>query len=226
MAELTTTELAERLGVTRRRALDLLGSGAVGGRRLANTAWLADADSVTRYEIASRRGSGRALAAATAWAVLWELSGLDAEWLPQRTRARVRSRIRQSDAAELAVAVSARARAHRFRVANSARAAEGLIATGRAAASVLATDLMEDDRLVSGYLRSGTVETYAAAHFMLADHTGQHVVYENTLPIVYDARAMPPAVIAADLATSIDTRERAAGVEELERLRRAWLAVN
>lgn len=226
MLELTTTELAGRLGVTRRRALDLLGSGIVTGRQLANGAWLADADSTTRYEIAARRGRGRTLAATTAWGLLWELSGRHAEWLPHRTRARVRARIRESTGDEIAVAVSGRTVARRFRAANAVRAAEGLVATGRAAASVLGTDLIDDRRQVSGYVRSGTVAQYAAEHFMVADATGRDLIYENTLPTRYESRVMPAAVIAADLAISTDTRERSAGIAALEHLRREWLAAN
>lgn len=226
MADMTASELAERLGVTHRRATDLLASGTVAGRRLANGAWLADADSVTRYETAARRHRGRALDAATSWGLLWELSGLDADWLTPSTQSRVRRRIRQTGAEELARAVAGRATARRYRAANIQRAAEGLITTGRAAAGQLDSELIDDRRRVSGYVRSGTVDEYAEAHFMVADSAGQEVIYENTLPIRYDEDAMPAAVIAADLAVSTDTRERSVGLRVIEELRRAWLAAH
>lgn len=226
MADMTATELAERLGVTRRRATDLLASGAVVGRQLANGTWLADADSVIRYESAARQRRGRALDAATAWGLLWELSGLDAGWLTPSTRSRVRRRIRQTGAEELARAVAGRTIARRYRAANAERAAEGLIATGRAAGGRLRTELIDDRRRVSGYVRTGTADDYAEAHFMMADSAGQDVIYENTLPIRYDEQEMPAAVIAADLAVSTDTRERSAGLRALDELRRAWLAAH
>src|SRR5690606_9990784 len=116
--------------------------------------------------------------AATAWGLLWELSALDAAWLPTRTRARVRHRIRESFAADLAAAVSRRTRAHRYASANVERAAAELIATGRAAADILNTELVSDRRRVSGYVRSGTPDEYAATHFMVADAGGEDVVYE------------------------------------------------
>lgn len=223
MTDMTATELAERLGVTRRRATDLLASGAVAGRRLANGTWLADVDSVTRYEFTARGRRGRALDAATAWGLLWEISGLDADWLTPNTRSRVRRRIGQTGAEDLVRAVASRTTARRYRAANAERAAEGLITTGRAAAGRLGTELIDDRRRVSGYVRSGTADAYAEAHFMVADIAGQDVIYENTLPIRYDDDAMPAAVIAADLAMSTDTRERSAGLSALEELRRAWL---
>lgn len=57
MTDLTTTQLAERLGVTKRRALDLLRSETIMGRQLVNGTWLVDSDAVARYEIYARRGS-------------------------------------------------------------------------------------------------------------------------------------------------------------------------
>lgn len=224
MVDLTATQLAERLGVTTRRARDLLRSEEITGRQLANGTWLADSDTVARYEVSASRGSGRTLDAATAWGLLWELSGLDADWLSASTRARVRRRIRNSDAEALAAAVSRRTRAHHFNAANAERASAGLIRTGRAAVSVLDTDLIEDSRQVAGYVRSGAVEDYAKSHFMIPAVAGYDVIFENTLPIEYAGETMPAAVVAADLTMSTDTRERNAGLRALQEMRQRWLA--
>lgn len=226
MVDLTATQLAERLGVTTRRARDLLRSEEITGRQLANGTWLADSDAVARYEVSASRGSGRTLDSATAWGLLWELSGLDAEWLSASTRARVRRRIRESDAAAIAAAASKRARAHRFTAANAERASAGLIRTGRAAVSVLDTDLIEDSRQVTGYVRAGTVDDYAKSHFMILAAAGNDVIFENTLPIDYAGETMPAGVVAADLAVSTDTRERSAGLRALEEMRQRWLAAH
>lgn len=224
MVDLTVTQVAERLRVTRRRALELLRTEAITGHRLANGTWLADSNSVARYEVTATRGSGRMLDVSTAWGLLWELSGLEANWLSASTRARVRRRIRESEASLLAAAVAKRSRARRYRAANAELAAENLIASGRAAANLIDTDLIEDRRQVCGYVRSGTVEHHAKTHFMIEARNGHDVLYENTLPVAYAAAAMPAAVIAADLATSIDTRERSAGLQALEEMRQRWLA--
>ncbi|MDR1213311.1 MAG: hypothetical protein LBK54_04375 [Propionibacteriaceae bacterium] len=226
MADLTATELADRLGVTRQRALGLLGSGVIAGRRLANGVWLADGDAVARYEVVARRGRGRSLDRSTAWGVLWTLSGLRADWLGETTRARVRRRLREWSADDLVRATAGRTVAHRYTAANAERAAAGLIATGRAAADALGSGLINDRRRVSGYVRSGSPDEYAESHFMVADVAGQDLVYENTLPVDFDGDVMPDAVIAADLATSVDTRERSAGLQSIEKMRRVWLAVD
>lgn len=224
MVDLTATQLAERLGVTTRRARELLRSKEIAGRQLANGTWIADGDAVARFEVSAPRGSGRTLDAATAWGLLWELSGLDADWLSASTLARVRRRIRDTEASAIATAVSKRTRAHRFTAANAERASAGLIRTGRAAASVLDTDLIEDIRQVAGYLRSGAVDDYARSHFMIPAAAGNDVIFENTLPFDYAGGIMPAAVVAADLTMSTDTRERSAGLRTLEEMRQQWLA--
>ncbi len=224
--DMTVTEVAERLGITRRAVGYLLEDGSITGRRLTSGTWLVDADSVSRWEHIGQRGQGRPLNTNTAWAILWELSGLDAEWLERTTRFRLRDRIRGYDAAGLARAVARRTVAHHYRAANAERAADGLIATGRAVADVLEMGLIGDRRRVAGYVRDGTADAWAVSHFMLSDSAGQDVIYDNTLPIRYDADEMPSAVVAADLARSTDTRERSAALRALEQMRQAWLAAS
>lgn len=219
MAELTAVELAARLGISRRHAINLLADAVITGRQLPSGAWLADLDSTLRYEVGAHRGSGRTLKASSAWGLLWELSGLTASWLTPSTRSRVRSRIRSWSAEEIARAVSNRTRAHRFDAANTFVAQSGLIATGRVVASRLDVGLMDDPRDAQGYVRRGTVAQYARERFMVASPAGRAVLYDLTLPIPYNGNSMPVAVIAADLAIGLNTRERSGGLQALERLR-------
>ncbi|QYM76470.1 hypothetical protein [Leucobacter luti] len=158
--------------------------------------------------------------------LLWELSGLDPDWLSASTRARVRRRIRNSGAEALAAAASKRTRAHRFTAANAERASAGLIRTGRTAVSVLDTDLIQDSRQVAGYVRSGIIDDYSKSHFMIPAAVGHDVIFENTLPIDYAGETMPAGVVAADLVMSTDTRERSAGLRALEEMRLRWLAAH
>lgn len=223
MSDLTTKELAHRLGVSRRHAVELVSSRVIVGRQLASGAWLVDSDTVARYEVEIRRGRGRRLDTATAWGLLWILSGLDAPWLTPSTRSRLHARLRTSTPDALARAVASRTTAHRYQAANAAMAAEGLIATGRAVAGQLGVGLMDDNRAAIGYAPSSAA-AYAATRFMLESPSGQHVIYDITLPVPFTGKCMPAAVIAADLALSTDTRERAGGLAALENLRIAWLA--
>lgn len=228
MVELTAVELAERLAVSRRRAIELLAEHDISGRQLPSGAWLADSDSVARYEASARgRGSGRRLTTDNAWGLLWMLSGLDPSWATPVALSRLRARLRRDTPDALARAVASRTTAHRYQAANPAKAAEGLIATGRAAAGRLGVGLMDDRRAAVGYPPAKvTAVEYAKTHFMVETPTGQHIVYDNTLPVPYTGDAMPLAVIAADLAASTDTRERAGGLRALEELRAHWLTTD
>lgn len=225
MGEFTVTELAEHLGVSSRRARMLLAEGTIAGRQLPSGLWLADSADVHRFT-RRRHGAGRALNPDTAWALLYELSGVRAgHLLPRATYTRARARIRTMTAEGLAAAVAGRTRTHRFRAANAAKAQDGLIATARPAANLIGSDLIEDTRRVAGYVPTGTtVEEWARSHFMVADTTGFDVLYENTAPEGY---ATPlPAVVAADLALSLDTRERSAGLRALDQAIADWRAAH
>lgn len=225
MAEVTVTEVANRLGVTPRRARMLLADGVISGHQLPAGDWLADIDSVTRY-LVRRKAGGRSLRPATAWAMLYELSGVDAAHvLPRATYTRVRTRLRSMAPDVLAVAVADRTVTHRYRAANAVKAQADLIPTGRAASDLISSDLLPDTRRVAGYVPAGTtVADYARSHFMAEDPTGHDLLYENTAP---DPYAEPlPAVVAADLALSTDTRERSAGIHALQELKNRWLATS
>ena len=50
------------------------------------------------------------------------------------------------------------------------------------------------------------------------------VVIGLTVPVPIDSGVMPFAVIAADLAVSVTTRERSVGLRALNELRHRWLA--
>ena len=197
MAEISVASLAKRLGVSQRRANDLVADRAVIGRRTDSGAWLVDADSVNEY--LRRRRTRRGLTNEAAWALLWLLDARTVDWVSESTLARLRRRIRERDADQLARDVAGRTRSHRYRAANAELAAEGLVLTGRSAASKLDTDLLDDRRLVRGYVPGGTaVSSWAAEHFMVEDETGQDILFDNTLPGGVDVEEeMPAAVVAA-----------------------------
>lgn len=222
--EITTADIAHRLGVTDRRARMLLADGAISGRQLPSRDWLADNDDVVRYLQRRRQTAGRGLNRATAWAILYELSGVEAAGLlPRATYARARTRIRTSSAEDLATAVAGRTATRRYRSANVVKAQADLIRTARAASDLIGSDLLPDTRRVAGYVPAGTaVADYARTHFMVEDPTGQDVLYENTAPLRTYTEPLA-AVVASDLAISTDTRERSAGLHALDEMKRSWL---
>lgn len=221
MPDITVPQLAKMLDVGARHARTLVDNGTFAARQLPSGEWLVDSDSVARY-LPRRKSAGRRLDNDTAWAILYELSGIRAaRLLPPATYARVRKRIRTMTAEDLAVAVSGRTSVHRYRAANATKAQADLVPTGRVASDIIASDLLPDFRRVAGYIPIGTtVVEYARTHFMHADPAGLDVLYENTAPGGLSEAL--PAVVAADLAISADTRERAAGVRALDALRNEW----
>lgn len=121
----------------------------------------------------------------------------------------------------IAVAVSGRTITHRYRSANAVKAQADLIPTARAAVDIIDTELLPDTRRVAGYVPAGvTASEYARTHFMVPDTTGHDTLYENTAP--GSLTEALPAVVAADLAVSTDTRERSARLRSLGALRSEW----
>ncbi|MGP3982113.1 helix-turn-helix domain-containing protein [Streptomyces sp. KR80] len=89
--ELSVSEVAERLGVSRQRVLALIHSGKlparlIGGRWVVESA---DAD-----ELRGGRRTGRPMAGRIAWGLLDLLDGGRAPWLTATERSRLRARLR------------------------------------------------------------------------------------------------------------------------------------
>jgi len=159
---------------------------------------------------------------ATAWGVLWELSGLKPSWLPASTHSRVRAHIAHSDAECLIRADAGRTTISYYEAGNADAARPGIILTARAAAGTLR--LFKSDRyVINGYVRTGDPHAHAADCGMVAAMGGRHVLFANTLPIEYPGGQMPKAVVAMDLARTTEGHNRAKAVIALERLREEWM---
>jgi len=223
MAEMSVAVLAGRLGVTQRRANQIVASGQIVARRTDSGAWLVDVDSADAY-MRTRRTT-RGISTDAAWALLFMLSNRPVDWIGESTRARLRRRIRAHHAELLAKEVAARTHTYRYRAANLTLAGDGLIFTGRSAVEALDTDLLPDRGRLYGYVPAdSTVDAWANDHFMVPDAAGTVFLFANTIPAVGADGGLPNAVVAADLAISADAREREAGVEALEEMRVRWMS--
>ncbi|WP_294180094.1 hypothetical protein [uncultured Schumannella sp.] len=223
MHEMSVATLARQLGVTQRRANQLVAGGQISARRTDSGAWLVDAASADAYT--RRRRTTRGLTADAAWALLFMLSNERAEWTSESTRARLRRRIRAHSAELIAQEVAGRTRVYRYRASNLALAEDGLLLTGRSAIEALNTDLLPDRGRLSGYVPAGTsVDEWATTRFMVADPAGAVFLFANTIPADGSDARLPGAVVAADLAISADAREREAGLEAIEEMRSRWLS--
>ncbi|HEX4400402.1 MAG TPA: hypothetical protein VHZ98_03660 [Galbitalea sp.] len=225
MDSLMTKDAAIALGVSQRQVTDLLQAGKLAGEQLGDGTWL-----VSPRSIAERRsfnaGAGRTWSAASSWALLGELSGKSASGLSESTLARIRRRIRTSSAEEIARKAAARTNAHRYKADSLERTTAELVLTGKSAAHKIDPDLTNQTRSVEGYVREGELQTFVRRNLLSADENGDVTIYERSGELNVDGNYASNAVIAADLARSTATRERAAGIAALEKMRQQWLATH
>lgn len=223
MQDLMTKDAALALGISQRQITELLRSGKLSGAQLQDGTWL-----VSRRSIGERRtlhtGTGRAWSASSSWALLDELSGRAAVGLSQSTYDRMKRRIRTTSVDEIARKVATRTKARRYAADSLARTANDLVLTGASAAEVIDRTLTSETRRVEGYIREGQLEEFARRHLLTKDAEGDVTIYEAPESQMLERRHASSAVIAADLARSVSTRERSAGLAALEDMRQAWLA--
>ncbi|WP_327006824.1 helix-turn-helix domain-containing protein [Dactylosporangium sp. NBC_01737] len=211
MALLTVAEAAERLGVTVRRVQHLVAGGTL--RSVARG--VVDEASVERY-LASRGGfRWRPWSEPTAWGAVALLSGRDAAWMGESQRSRLRGRLRELSAGELAGRARGRAEASRYTGHTStAGRLRGQVVDTSAAAEALG---LTATAAVDGYVAAGDLDALVARHGLIRDDAGPFTLRATgmAIDVVADLARTGPVVAALDLAESLDVRERRAGVDAL-----------
>lgn len=221
MPQMTTAAAADRLGVSQRQVQRLIATGDLPASRTAGDAWVVDALALKALA-RTRPTRGRPWSGHTAWAALWQLSGLDADWLDRRSARRLSERLTSLDAEGLLHAARRRAVVHRFRVSDSF--IEELTASVvRSGASAMTTEVFgmgRDAARVDGYCDDGALDGLVRDFHLADDARGNATLRAaplRALPIG-DRDEMPVAVVAADLAESLEVRERAPGTRVIEGL--------
>ncbi|WBU36711.1 hypothetical protein [Homoserinibacter sp. YIM 151385] len=223
MTDMSVAVLAKRLGVTQRRANQIVADGLISARRTDSGEWLVDVDSAEAF--GRSRRTARGLTPDGAWALLFILNGQRVDWISESTRTRLKRRIRDGSSEVLAREVAGRTKIRRYRAANLEKARKNLLLTGRSATETLFTELLPDQGRLYGYVPRGTtVDGWAADNFLVPDTVGNVFLFANTMPAAAAGEKVPASVVAADLAISADARERAAGAVALEEMRAAWLS--
>lgn len=226
MATVSSQTAATRLGVSDRQVRRLVAAGELEGRPLGR-ALLIDTSSVNRMASVSVSRRGRPWDEASAWAALWLLSGQrNIDWVDGHTRSRLRSRLRDMDAQELAVRARRRANTTRWRANEEAltRLADYLVLTGRSALTEDAVAARFDlaagaaAGTLEGYMLQHDVESLASSFVLVPDPSGP-----ATLRAVSDERWLigktaPLAAVALDLMDAPGTRQRSAGAHVLHEL--------
>lgn len=223
MTQVTTAVAAERLGVSQRQVQRLIEARELPATRTAGDAWVVDALAVNAMA-RSRPARGRPWSPATAWAALWRVSGLEVDWLDRRTMRRLDDRLASIDAEELVHATRRRAVICRYRASESFLAAvrEAVVPSGTSAMEPSTFGMDQGLGRVDGYCTSKAAELLEHDLHLVEDSRGNVTLRVAATPtVVLEGRGtMPVAVAAADLAESLEARERSAGLRVLERLLR------
>ena len=214
---LSTREAADLFGVTQHQVAQLCRSGEVAFKRIAGNALLVDSRSLRQY-IQLRKGRGRPFDQKTALAALWMLSGLPVDWLEYPQLRRLKIRLAQIDADSLVWLTRRRSEVRAFRVSRSfANEISGrLILTGSSDAVAQRFGLTPRGDTVEGYVVKSDLPCLEEDFFLVDDSDGNVVLRVADWLPDWNEAAMPAAVCAADLATSLNTRERSAGIRVLE----------
>lgn len=223
---MSTVEAASHLGVSARQVQRLVDDGVLDRVGLVGRSCLIDASSVQRLKVqGSSRGrpwSDRAIAAA-----LDILSDGDTGRLNSVERSRMRQRLRGMQAADLVRSMRQRASVTRFRASASLidEITDAVHLTGEAALAH-DHDLSRIFRLTAGAADDvdGYVDATSAAKIIRSCHLVEDAQGNVTLRVTsIDALlqdALDPVVVAMDLAGSLATRQRSAGLAYVsERLR-------
>lgn len=213
MSLLAVFEAAARLGVSTRQVQHLVARGDL--RQVVRGA--IDETSVERL-LAVRGGSHkRAWSEATAWGAVAILSGIDAEWMGESQRSRLKGRLRAMSAAVLVERARERADVTRY----SAHSSTGqyLVAELVVAADVAGRLGLAQINNIDRYLAVGDLVGLISRHGLIRDDEGRATLRATSmdLDVVRDLSKRSVVLAALDLAESLDVRERRAGLDALDR---------
>ena len=216
----SSVQAAQLLGVTDHEIARLVRDGELSATKVAGRAFLLDASEVHLYaEI--RQGKGRPLSPPSAWAALWLLSGLNVDWLDYSQMRRLRIKLKSIAPEELVWQTRRRMSAKRFRASRSfiPKLRGELVLTGKSCISVLGSEITEQSEILEGYSPLG-FQALEQRYHLAEDATGNAIirVAEGEQRLFDGIEQAPIAVVAADLAITLDTRERSAGLNVLRRL--------
>ena len=156
----------------------------------------------------------------TAFGALWALSGLDFGWLTYAQARRLGARLKIASAEWLSWQLRKRAQPRRYRASASFldSIAESLCLSGSSSSILGSFGLLQSRGTVEGYTTEDKVDELTSSYFLQEDTQGNVIIHvASWLPDGLGVE-MPIAAVAADLAQSLDTRERESGLDMLRRL--------
>lgn len=211
MTLLGVADAAERLGVSTRQVRHLAASGEL--RLLARG--VVDEASVDRLLAVRGDSHRRAWSEQTAWGAVALLSGLDAAWMGESQRSRLKGRLRATGAEQLVERARDRAVVQRY---------AGHPSTARRLRSEVVN--LSDAAVRLGLAETAAVDAYVAAddiadlvshHALVLDDAGDFTLRATTMDLaVVEELAEGSVLVALDLAESLEVRERRIGLDALD----------
>lgn len=219
MSLVAVREAAERLGVSARQVQYLVAQGEL----TAPVRGVIESESIDRFLAVRGPTRTRPWSQPTAWGAVAILTGVDASWMGPTQRSRLKAALRSVTAAELLARARKRAQVKQFAGHSSVirRVRDVLVDTAAAGTRL---GLAEPTR-VDGYTDADGLATLVRHYGLLPDDAGQLTVRVTAFPMDTVRELTESGVVLAglDLAESLDTRERRAGLDAigdaLERLR-------
>lgn len=204
-------DTAERLGVSPRQVQHLVAQGEL--KSLARG--VIDSESIDRFLAVHGQQRTRPWSPETAWGAVAVLSGLVASWMGETQRSRLKARMRSMSAADLVERT--RERAEVVQYAGHSSVAERLkrrIVDTNVARSRLG---LADANVVDGYVDANELDELVRRFGLVRDTSGRVTLRATTFPTGTITRiaAADTVLTALDLAGSLDTRERATGMDAL-----------
>jgi hypothetical protein len=212
-------DAARQLGVSDRQLRKLVASGQL----VALGRGLVDARSVWQHQAQQGVHRERTWATATAWAALDMLTGGSAEWLGKTQGSRLKARLDGLSASDLVSRTRNRATVHRFAAHRSVLKLLGARLVDAGATGNRLGLTARSDR-VDGYLSLDDLATLMKEYALTPDLDGSVVVRATSFDLAAVRRIaeQSPLLAAVDLAGSLDTRERSAGMEAAAGVLKQW----
>lgn len=211
MSMLAVSEAADRLGVTPRQVQHLVASGDLSSVARG----FVDSSSVDRLIAIRRGGRARTWSEATAWGAVALLTGVEATWMGESQRSRLRAQLRQLNAEQVVARTRNRAIAMRYGGHPSA--------VSRVRAAAVSSHLaarrlgLADVNAVDAYVGADEVDEVARTYGLVLDNSGAFTLRATSMvmDVVRELIEDGDVVAALDLAESPDVRERSAGMKAL-----------
>lgn len=226
MAELSVRETAMRLGISEQRTRQMLREKELTGRQVNGHTWLVDATSV-QDRARVEPGRGRPWSDQTLEAIVTALAR------GSRIDAKSATRLRATEAEQLARKIAQAFAVRRFRTRHQDLVRTHLALTGESAIEHIGGALVGQSAAMHGYVRGIRLDDLIDDAGLVESGDSNVTLYLPRTDLDGDVGwtgeangYAPKALIAVDCVRSAQTRVRSAGIAALDDMRNRWLASN